>query len=329
MSITLRTLPKLRDSVSFLYFERCAIEQDAKGIAIFKKQEKYLVPCAGLNTLLLGPGTRITHAALKTLADNACQVHWVGEDAFRFYSAGRLEAQSVARLQHQAQVWANPDQRLAVVRAMYQFRFAEPLEPGLTLQQIRGLEGVRVRTAYARLSKATGVPWQGRSYKRDDWFTADPINRALSSANSYLYAVCQSALTAVGYSTALGFIHTGKNLSFVYDVADLYKATTTIPAAFEAVAEADGGKPEVRRKCREKFLEQRLMQSIVQDVDRVLGFRDANRPAPAVSFLWDDQVGWVEGGQDWPVEGGTNGSAGVGESINEPTGGGESLATGD
>ncbi|NCJ05363.1 type I-E CRISPR-associated endonuclease Cas1 [Synechococcales cyanobacterium C] len=300
----LRTLPKVRDSISFLYFEHCRIEQEAKAIAIFQKQEKYVVPCASLSTLMLGPGTRITHAAIKTLADNACEVQWVGEDSFRFYSAGRQSAASVQRLHHQAKVWADPQQRLAVVRRMYEFRFPEPLPPDLTLQQIRGREGVRVRTAYARMSKATGVPWHGRSYKQDDWYNADPINRALSSANSYLYAVCQAALVSVGYSPALGFVHTGKPLSFIYDVADLYKAETTVPASFEAVAEAEeNAKPQVRQKCREKFTQYRLMRRIIQDVDSVLGYAEGDDlEVPPVSYLWDDQVAWVEGGQDWVEE---------------------------
>jgi CRISPR-associated protein Cas1 len=301
--VTLRSLPKTRESIGFLYFDRCKIEQEAKGIAVFKKKDKYLIPCASLSTLLLGPGTRITHAAMKTLADNACEVQWVGEDCFRFYSSGRNSSASVQRLYHQAQTWADSQQRLAVVRRMYQFRFQEPLAEDLTLQQIRGLEGVRVRTTYSRMSKATGIPWKGRNYKQDSWYDADPINRALSSANSYLYAVCQAAIVSVGYSPALGFIHTGKPLSFVYDIADLYKAETTIPAAFEAIAAAqEGADSTIRQKCREKFTEYGLMRRIVQDIDRVLGYGDGEAEVPTVSYLWDDLAGWVEGGQDWIEE---------------------------
>jgi CRISP-associated protein Cas1 len=299
----LRSLPKTRDSIGFLYFDRCKIEQEAKAIAIFKEKDKYVIPCASLSTLLLGPGTRITHAAIKTLADNACEVQWVGEDCFRFYSNGRNSSTSVQRLYHQAETWADSQQRLAVVRRMYQFRFPEPLADGLTLQQIRGLEGVRVRTTYSQMSKATGVEWKGRDYKQDSWYDADPINRALSTANSYLYAVCQAAIASVGYSPALGFIHTGKPLSFIYDVADLYKAETTIPAAFEAIAEAgDSTGTTVRQKCREKFTQARLMKRIIQDIDKVLAYKDGEAEVPTVSYLWDDREGWLEGGQDWSEE---------------------------
>lgn len=300
---TLRTLPKIRDSISFLYFEHCRIEQEKKGIAVFKEKDKYVVPCASISTLMIGPGSSITHAAIKTLTENACEVQWVGEDSLRFYASGKGGSSNTERLFHQAQLWADPQQRLNVVRRMYQFRFQEDLDSSLTLQQVRGLEGVRVRTVYSRLSKATGVPWKGRDYKQTDWNAADPINKAISTANTCLYAVCQAAIVSVGYSTALGFIHTGKPLSFVYDIADLYKAETTISAAFEAVAEQN---PDlgatVRKKCREKFKAHRLMQRLVQDIDQVLQFRTPAEELEPASLLWDDQIEWVEGGKNWAEE---------------------------
>ncbi|MBD2037767.1 type I-E CRISPR-associated endonuclease Cas1 [Leptolyngbya sp. FACHB-321] len=298
--MTRRALPKVRDSISFLYFEHCRIEQDVKAIAIFQEKNRYRIPCASISTLMLGPGTSITHAAIKTLAENACAVQWVGEEALRFYASGQSNASNTERLFHQARLWADSLQRLAVVRRLYQFRFQEDLSPDLTLQQIRGLEGVRVRRLYGRLSKETGVEWQGRDYKQTDWNDANPINKALSIANACLYAVCQAALTTVGYSMALGFIHTGKPLSFIYDIADLYKAETSIPAAFEAVAETHFDLEEiVRRKCREKFFQARLMQRIIRDVDQVLQYDGADEMAEPVCFLWDDQVEQVEGGKDW------------------------------
>jgi CRISPR-associated protein Cas1 len=295
-----RTLPKVRDSISFLYFEHCRIEQDEKSIAIFHNKDRYRIPCASICTLMLGPGTSITHAAIKALAENACEVQWVGADALRFYASGQSTARNTERLFHQARTWADSLQRLTVARRMYQFRFQEDLAPDLTLQQIRGLEGVRMRTLYSRLSQTTGVEWKGRNYKQDNWDDANPINQALSIANSCLYAVCQAAITTVGYSTALGFIHTGKPLSFVYDVADMYKAETSIPAAFAAVSETYFDLDEiVRRKCREKFYQSRLMQSMVRNIDQVLHYEGEDETAEPECYLWDDQVEKVEGGKDW------------------------------
>jgi len=298
--VTLRTLPKVRDRISFLYFEHCRVEQELKAIAVFREQEKYIIPCASLSTLLLGPGTSITHAAIKTLADNACAVQWVGEDCLRFYAAGKGSSNKTDRLLHQVKLWTDSLQRLSVVRRMYEYRFDESLPEDLTLEQIRGREGARVRTAYSHLSKETGVEWKGRSYKRENWDDADAINRALSIANACLYGVCQAAINSVGYSSALGFIHTGNPLSFIHDVADLYKAETTIPAAFEAVAETYFDLDSVvRRKCREKFSQHRLMQRLIHDVDQVLQFKKSDEDGLAVSHLWDDQINWVEGGKNW------------------------------
>lgn len=298
--VTLRTLPKVRDRISFLYFEHCRVEQELKAIAVFREQEKYIIPCASLSTLLLGPGTSITHAAIKTLADNACAVQWVGEDCLRFYVAGKGSSNKTDRLLHQVKLWADSLQRLSVVRRMYEYRFDEPLPEDLTLEQIRGREGARVRTAYSRLSKETGVEWKGRSYKRENWDDADAINRALSIANACLYGVCQAAINSVGYCSTLGFIHTGNPLSFIHDVSDLYKAETTIPAAFEAVAETYFDLDSVvRRKCREKFSQHRLMQRLIHDVDQVLQFKKSDEDGLAVSHLWDDQINWVEGGKNW------------------------------
>jgi len=199
-----------------------------------------------------------------------------------------------------------------VVRRMYEVRFTETLDPRLTLQQIRGKEGIRVRESYARASRETGVVWEGRNYRRTEWEAADPINRALSSANSCLYRLCHAAIVSAGYSPALGFIHTGKQLSFVYDIADLYKADLTIPAAFQAVAESEslpkgvaGLEGRVRRACRTIFHQQRLLARIVADIDRVLAVTegavlpegedfDADMAAPG--GWWDPQRGAVEGG---------------------------------
>lgn len=302
----LHVLPKVRDSWSYLYVEHCRIDQEDKAIAVHDAGGKVPVPCATLTLLLLGPGTTITHAAIRALADNGCSVLWAGEQGVRCYAQGLGETRSAQHLLRQARLCVDPALHLRVVRRMYEVRFPDPLDPGLTLQQIRGKEGIRVRESYARASRETGVAWQGRSYQRADWQASDPVNRALSAANSCLYGVCHAAIVSAGYSPALGFIHTGKMLSFVYDIADLYKAETTIPAAFRAVAEG-GGNPEgrVRRQCRDLFHERRLLARIVEDIDRVLAVEEAGAPSPGADYdadealpggLWDPDRGAVPGG---------------------------------
>ena len=264
------------------------------------------VPCATLSTILLGPGTSLTHAAVSALAENGCLAIWCGESGVRFYAQGMGETRSAANIMHQARIWANQQAHLEVVVRMYQMRFAEPLEPGLTLRQIRGKEGIRVRETYAQASKFYGVKWEGRSYKRDNWDRADPINRALSAANSCLYGVCHAAIVSAGYSPALGFIHTGKMLSFVYDVADLYKTEFSIPVAFQQTA-AGTTKLEsrVRHFMRDLFNERRLMQRVIPDLQKLLSVPlpddnfdfDADQSAPG--DLWDPTDRGLVGGQNF------------------------------
>jgi CRISPR-associated protein Cas1 len=192
---------------------------------------------------------------------------------------------------------------------MYQKRFKELLAPELTLQQIRGKEGVRMREAYAKVSTETGVPWVGRSYHRDDWNSSDPVNRALSAANSCLYGVCHAAIVSLGYSPGLGFIHTGKQLSFVYDIADLYKTEITIPAAFRATSRTLGNlEREIRITCRDIFRETRILGRIADDIEAILNFSEIGFVVDDLGYdsdqalpggIWDSDGGEVKGGYNY------------------------------
>jgi CRISPR-associated protein Cas1 len=184
-------------------------------------------------------------------------------------------------------------------------RFKEDLPPELSIEELRGHEGVRVRTAYQQASAKFGIAWEGRNYQRTSWQASDPVNRAVSAANSCLYGICHAAILSAGFSPAIGFIHTGKMLSFVYDIADLYKTELTIPTAFEAArdgfAQIDS---RVRRALRDRFREVQLLDRIIVDIEHVLdvdaelgevmaphGGQDDALP----SALWDP-AGAVEGG---------------------------------
>jgi CRISPR-associated protein Cas1 len=297
----------VRDSWSHLYVEHCKIDQEAKAVALHDAKGKTPVPVATLTLLMLGPGTSVTHAAVRALADNGCMVAWTGEEGVRFYAQGMGETRSSSNLLRQARLCMDPQLHLQVVLRMYRLRFGGEWDSAWTLQQIRGKEGIRVREAYARASRETGLEWKGRVYQRDDWRAADPINRALSCANSCLYGACHAAIVSTGYSPALGFVHTGKMLSFVYDVADLYKVDMTIPVAFrEAAKGTDGLETRVRYACRDMFHEERLLQRIIPDIDLILqeestpldteitpAMLDSDEALPA--GLWDP-TGTVGGG---------------------------------
>jgi CRISP-associated protein Cas1 len=271
----LNLLPRLRDSLSYLYVEHGKIEQSNHAIDIHDKDGVTHVPIAALSTLMLGPGTSITHAAIKTLADNGCLINWVGEDGVRFYAQGVGETRKAYHLLRQAELSINPEKRMQVVLRMYRQRFSEPVDDNVSLQVIRGMEGARVRKAYAAASERYGVRWVMRNYDRGDWNNADPLNRALSSANACLNAVCHAAIVSGGYSPGLGFVHTGKQLSFVYDIADLYKADITVPAAFRVVAEGEHDvEMRTRKQCREAFKQARILEKILPDIDRLLDIPD-------------------------------------------------------
>jgi CRISPR-associated protein Cas1 len=268
----LHLLPKIRDSWSYLYVEHCRIDQEQKAIAVHDATGKTPVPCAVLTLLMLGPGTTITHAAVRTLAENGCLVMWCGEESVRFYALGLGETRSSRNLLAQARLWADLQSRVAVVRRMYRKRFNEEIPDNLTIEQLRGREGIRVRQAYAAASEKTGVKWQAREYKSTNWRSADPINRAISCANSCLYGLCHAAIVSAGFSPALGFVHAGKMLSFVYDIADLYKTEVTVPAAFATVKESDGQiETRIRKTCRDLFFETRLLERIVPISSRCSG----------------------------------------------------------
>lgn len=297
----LHQLPKLKDSLSFLYIEHAIVEQDDLSIRIIRADGQVPVPIAATTVLMLGPGVSITHAAIKAICDNGCSVVWCGQAASRFYAVGLGETRSAENLLKQAKACMDEKLHMEVVRRMYLRRFPDMDCAGMTLQQIRGLEGIRVREAYKQFAKRYGVPWQRRDYKTTQWDDADPINRALSVANNVLYGVCQGAIVSLGYSSGLGFIHTGKMLSFVYDIADLYKAECTIPAAFSVV----GGSyvdldSEVRSACRRLMKYQRILKRIPEDIAWILdaGVLIEQAEALPIGDLWDGEDSSIAGGMN-------------------------------
>ena len=280
----LHLLPRFSDGLTFLYVERARIEQDQSAIVLIDESGRTPVPVAALGVLMLGPGTSITHAAVTACADNGCTILFCGEAGVRMYASGLGETRRSANLIEQAMQWADPKLHLDVVRRMYRMRFETELDNHLSLEQIRGMEGVRVREAYAALSHETGVAWSGRAYS-GDWASSSPINRALSTAHACLYGLCHAAIVSTGFSPGLGFVHTGKSLAFVYDIADLYKVNVTMPIAFRAVGTSMGA--DVRRACRTEFRRIKLIERIVPDIQRCLGLK----PEPAYLFDTSDQDG--------------------------------------
>ncbi len=271
----LHDLPPFRDRWSYLYLEYGTLDQQAQGLVFENRLTVTSIPINQLSLVMLGPGTTVTHAAVKALAGNNCLLAWTGSDGVKLYAHSTGGTFSARRLLRQARLVSDEKLRLEVAVRMYQKRFPGEDLTGKTLEQIRGMEGQRVRAAYAAVAAEYGIDWQGRNYDQDDWQAATPANRALSAANSCLYGVCHAALVSVGYSAGLGFIHTGKLLSFVYDVADLYKTDLTVPLAFRLTATAGPDlERQVRLACRLAFSDYGLMERILPDIAEVFDAGD-------------------------------------------------------
>jgi CRISPR-associated protein Cas1 len=296
-------LLRVQDRVTFMYVERALISRDASAITATDERGTIHIPTATLGALLLGPGTNVTHQAMVLLAESGSTVVWVGERGVRYYAHGRSLAKSSRLLDAQAQLVTNRNSRLEVARRMYEMRFSGEDVSGLTMQQLRGREGARVRKIYREQSELTGVPWTKRDYNPEDFASGDVVNQALSAATTCLYGVAHAVIVALGCSPGLGFVHTGHERSFVYDVADLYKAELAIPTAFEiARRNLDDVPGETRRAMRDRMTEANLLHRCVQDVSWLLR-GDRNEAEvydpwadPDVVLLWDGREGSVAAG---------------------------------
>jgi CRISPR-associated protein Cas1 len=230
------------------------------------------------------------------MADSGSTVVWMGERGVRYYAHGTSLARSSRLIEAQAQAVTNRRSRLGVARAMYAMRFPGEDVDHLTMQQLRGREGARVRRVYRDHAERTGVDWTRRSYDPENWDAGDPVNQALSAANASLYGVVHSVIVAIGCSPALGFVHTGHHRSFVYDIADLYKSDLTIPIAFEIAAEEDCDDiaGEARRRVRNALHDGQLLDRCARDIRRLLQDEDSAEPVPDDGVDYDNVSIWDE-----------------------------------
>ncbi|MER5859792.1 type I-E CRISPR-associated endonuclease Cas1e [Streptomyces sp900105245] len=270
-ALTPRQLTRTGERLSFIYLERCTIHRDANAITAQDAEGTTHIPSATIGTLLLGPGTRVTHQAMSVLGETGAAVCWVGERGVRYYASGRALSRSSALMEAQARQWANPRNRLAVARAMYRLRFPDKDPSHLTRQQLLGCEGRRVKDCYRAQAARTGVPWRGRRYTPGDFTAGDAVNQAITAAAQCMYGIAHAVVTSLGCSPALGFVHSGHELSFVLDIADLYKTEVGIPLAFDIAAEGeeDVGS-RTRRALRNRINETSLLDRCVDDIKRLL-----------------------------------------------------------
>jgi CRISPR-associated protein Cas1 len=280
--IPLKPIPiKDRNSMIFVGMGRIDVKDGAFVVIDEVNGERMHIPVGSIACLMLEPGTRISHAAVKLAATTGTLIIWVGDAGVRLYSAGQPGGARSDRLLYQAQLALDESLRLKVVRKMFEIRFGEPAPERRSVDQLRGIEGARVRKTYELLAKQYNVEWHGRRYDPKDWEKGDKVNQCLSAATACLYGVTEAAVLAAGYAPAIGFVHSGKPLSFVYDIADLVKFETVVPIAFRIAAQ-NPYKPdkEVRIACREIFRTSKLLKRLIPLIEEVLAAGEIEPPQP-------------------------------------------------
>jgi CRISPR-associated protein Cas1 len=273
----------MKERVSMIFIEYGQIDVvDGAFVVIDKNGVRTHIPVGSVACIMLEPGTRVSHAAIALASRVGTLIVWVGEAGVRLYASGQPGGARSDKLLYQAKLALDDDARLKVVRKMYEFRFGEKPPERRSVDQLRGIEGARVRKMYQLLAERHGVTWKRRNYDPDAWDASDVPNRCISSATAALYGITEAAVLAAGYAPAVGFIHTGKPLSFVYDVADLFKFDSVIPTAFK-VAARNPSEPErmVRLACRDAFRETRLLERIIPTIEEVLTAGGLEPPEPS------------------------------------------------
>jgi len=277
-----RPIP-IRERSSILFLERGQLDViDGSFVVVDQRGIRTVIPVGGITCLMLEPGTRVSHAAVCLAARAGTLLIWVGEAGVRLYAAGQPGGARSDRLLYQARLALDDEARLRVVRRMYSIRFQEEPPQRRSVDQLRGIEGVRVRELYKLMAQRHGVSWAGRRYDPQNWGGADLVNRCLSAATAALYGISEAAILAAGYAPAIGFLHSGKPQSFVYDIADLFKFETVVPEAFKVVAAVQSGRGQidgmaigepvgaVRRRCRDAFRRTNVLARIIPAIEDVL-----------------------------------------------------------
>lgn len=277
----------LKDRTSMIFLQYGHLDVlDGAFVLIDKTGIRTHIPVGSVACIMLEPGTRISHAAVRLASTVGTLLVWVGEAGVRLYASGQPGGARADKLLYQAKLALDDNLRLKVVRKMYELRFREPPPARRSIEQLRGIEGARVRQTYSLLAKRYGVKWHGRNYDPKAWEKGDTVNQCISAATSCLYGITEAAVLAAGYAPAIGFIHSGKPLSFVYDMADIIKFDTVVPKAFEiAACQPEAPDREVRLACRDIFRSDKLTARLIPLIEEVLAAGEIDPPQPAADML--------------------------------------------
>lgn len=299
----LQELPRIQDRQTFLYLEKCKISQQDSALKAEDKEGWVLLPSHAFLVLILGPGVSITHRAIELLGNSGTAIVWTGQFGLKYYGYGKPLSKSAALLIKQAKIVSTSKLHMEAAKKLYQLRFPNEDISVQTLEQLRGKEGNRMRKEYAKWAEKWNIPWNGRHYEHNDFSKSDPVNRALSIANTCLYGLVFAVVSGLGLSPGLGIIHVGLESSFIYDIADLYKAEITIPLCFEIAASYPNRvEQETRKELRKRIYESSLIPRIVKDILYVLDIKEKELTNEAL-MLWDSYRGNVQAGVQYQKRG--------------------------
>jgi len=273
IKVTRDTLPLVKDRYPFVYLERGRLEIDDSSVKWINSDGHVIrLPIATIHCILLGPGTSITHEAVKVMAAANCSICWVGEDSLLFYAAGITPTANTHNFRKQMTLAADKKKSIEVARRFFARRFPKSDLAGKSLAEMMGMEGYRMRELYEQKAQQYKVGWKGRVYTQGKFEMSDLTNQILTSANAALYGILSSAVHAMGYSPHIGFIHSGSPLPFIYDLADLYKEELTIDLAFSLTLSMAGSynKHKVSSTFRKRVLEMDLLAKIGSDIEELL-----------------------------------------------------------
>jgi CRISPR-associated protein Cas1 len=273
-----------RHGLIWLARGKLAVENGTLHFTAAKSKEldagDYTIPYQGVSMILLGPGSTVSHDALRLLARHGTLLAAIGEGGVKFYTAPPMgQGRSEVARKH-ARLWADDTARLDVARRMYAFRFGRVL-PHKDITVLRGIEGGRMKKTYQILAEEHGVVWKGRRYNRQNPNGTDIPNQAINHAATFVEAAADVAVAAVGALPPLGFIHEDSSNAFTLDIADLYRAEITIPLAFKVARQAIDDpdlllERTLRREAAKQFRKQKLISKMIDRTKELLHVNDSS-----------------------------------------------------
>ena len=282
-------LTRTENRISYLYIDMARIEQTEYGVEVIQGERHIELPITTINVLILGPGVSITHKAICNIAAASCSICFTGMEMTPFYAYGEPATNSSKNLLIQIKCHESKALHLDIVHKMYEIRYPGCRLKTKTVEELRGIEGQKVKECYETLSKEYGVEWNGRSYNVDNFDAQDDVNKYITTLNHLLYAIVTAATTSLGFSPAIGFIHTGHVCSFVYDISDLYKEKWVFPLAFKLASKGAYDKMRMTTAFRELVAEEKIMPVIVKDILSLFGEKEAEQTMEVEMKLWGDK----------------------------------------